>query len=243
MADKEGLKITWSPDYYQWVPDGHLYTNRDVEYIAIALNAELRVLTERIEEWRLNINPRDCDTPGIREFEDWLEIPGSNAMLLRERIDAVIAQLNKTLPYTWIRLHKMMAAIVGWGNFTLDRLRARITVEIDQSRYSSWPAVWDLLEEVVPMNLYWVLVDKATAEPGEVKAVPGARVNMTVDSPFPVFGVRAHEHLGVMDYMAVRLRETTGEGFRETEPHYTDEGLHTACGSAIFVRHTIGEPF
>lgn len=226
------LSVKWAPDYYQWVPDGLLYDNRDLGYIAKALNDEFVIFRDRVEAWRKNNYPRECDTPGIKEFEDWLDLSGSAAQDLQQRIDAVVALLNKKLPYTWITLHRMMAAIVGWDNFSLHRTGAKITVRIDQSRYASWAVVWDLFEEVIPMNLWWDMRNAVTTEDAEVEVAPGVRLNATVDSPMPE-GIHTHEHVYAAAYGVGTIRQRTGEPFRDVEPHYTNQTAYVSSGSVI----------
>lgn len=230
------LEVRWRPDYYQWVPDGLLYFNRDLGYIAKALNDEFALYRERVGSWRRNIFPRECDPLGAREFEDWLDLPGSAAQDLRVRIDAIVAQLNKKLPYTFINLHKMLAAVLGWGNFSVRRDGARLTVRVDQSRFGSWAVVWDLLEEVVPMNLWWDLRNTVTAEDAEVKAAPGVRLNVTIDSPVPDGWPDTHEHLRASVYGLEWVRQVTGEPFRDTEPRHTQSPVHVAVGSVMVRR-------
>ena len=145
----------WTPNYFSWIPDGILKENLDIRYIGDVLNSDFALLTARVTQWRLNINPQTCDQQGIKEYEDWLGLMSSPVVPLENRIEQVIIQLNKTLPYTWIRLHRMLGAVVGWDNFELSREGARITSKIKGESVSLVDSVDALFREVVPMNLWW----------------------------------------------------------------------------------------
>lgn len=132
-----------------------LQENLEFNAICDASNPEFDLVWERLRQIELNILPQTADENGIEVYEKWLGLRTNRHQDLDIRRAQVIAKLNETLPYTEIRLQRMLAAIVGWGHFHYERHGALVHIILDETCYSLVFTVMDLLERVLPMNLHY----------------------------------------------------------------------------------------
>lgn len=125
----------------------------------LAQNPEFDEVRELREKWMKNKFPWEADEDGIKVWEKILGIKPSINSNLESRRSMVIAKLNERLPYTYIQLHRMMAAICGWDGFDLKLkdfvLMAVIAMDVPE-RYA---AVKDMLMDVLPAHIFILLVE------------------------------------------------------------------------------------
>lgn len=146
MSDKTDL-IKYYPEFLQ--------ENLEFNAICDASNPEFDLIWRRIKQIELNIVPQTADSDGIAQYEQWLGIVTNPYLDLDTRRGQVISKLNETLPYTEIRLQRILAAIVGWGHFTYVRNGAFVQVLLDDESISASGLVYDMLERILPLNLHF----------------------------------------------------------------------------------------
>lgn len=163
-------------DLISYYPE-YLKENKEYNAICDAENPEFNLLIKRIRQMEKNIHPQTADEYGIEKFESWLGIPTNHYLPLEQRRNAVIAKLNETLPFTEIRLQRMLAAIVGWGHFHYERHGALVQVVLDKESLYAIQPVRDLLERILPMNLHYEVARGITSY---TEAFVGAPYHTTV---------------------------------------------------------------
>lgn len=168
------------------------------EYIAFceAVDPELKLLQQRVEAIENNITPLYADEHGITMFEEWLGIVTNPYLPLEERRATVIAKLNETLPYTEIRLQRLLAAIVGWGHFIYKRNGAFVQVILDQESYSAINPVMDMLERILPMNLHYEVLYGVTNFATEVKTGSAGQETVIITTPINIDNKISHVYMG-----------------------------------------------
>lgn len=147
LFDQEVHLIDHFPDYFK--------ENREVVAFCEAADPELNLFRRRARMALDNSSILTCDERGIRSFEEMVGITPDPYQPLETRRTNVIARMHESLPYTEIRLIKMLAAIAGWGHFTYIRDGAFVNVTLDATASNALGAVRELLERVLPMNLYY----------------------------------------------------------------------------------------
>lgn len=148
--DKEIHLIDRFPDYFK--------ETKEIVAACEALDPEFNLLLGRLKASLNNISILTADERGVKRYEQWVGIPTNPYLPLEERRMAVIAKLNETLPYTEIRLIKMLAAIAGWANFKYERHGAFVKVTLSNEAYYVINPVRDMLERILPMNLYYEVI-------------------------------------------------------------------------------------
>lgn len=123
-----------------------------------AVDPELKLLAQRVKSLENNITPLNADEYGITVYEKWLGLVTNPYLPLEERRAKVIAKLNETLPYTEIRLQRLLAAVVGWGHFHYRRDGAFVQVILDETCYSALNPIMEMLERILPMNLHYEVI-------------------------------------------------------------------------------------
>lgn len=146
-----------SVDLYKHLPP-EINELQEAIQIVEAENPEFDLIGRRTDRVDTNIFPLLADELGIRTLESWLNLDSNRALSLDQRRIEILAKLNERLPYTWIKLHKMLASVVGWDNFELERIGARIVCKVNDPKYVG--TVNQLFERIIPMNLYWVMVSR-----------------------------------------------------------------------------------
>lgn len=146
-----------SADLIQWMPT-EFKESPEIIKIMDSENPEFSLMAERILHWLDNLYPGTAHIEGIELFEYFLGLEPQLDDTLEDRRMRIISKLNERLPYTFIRLHRMVAALVGWGNFEMyfeNGGRLLFRLKSPQENDSRIKAVLELFENVVPMNLYW----------------------------------------------------------------------------------------
>lgn len=141
-------------DLISYYPE-FLQENLEFNAICDASNPEFDLIWKKLRQIELNILPQTADKDGIAQYEQWLGLRTNPYEDLEIRRAKVIAKLNETLPYTEIRLQRMLAAIVGWGHYEYERHGAFVHIIIDETCYNLVFAIMDMLERVLPMNLHY----------------------------------------------------------------------------------------
>lgn len=144
-------------DITHWLPP-EINESPDAQEITRCENPEFDLLEQRTNRAVDSLFPLLADEQGIRVFENWLGLSSYLDISLDQRRLRVLSKLNERLPYTWIKLHKILGATIGWGNFELDRQGARVICKLHNPK--DVRVVNEIFEELIPMNLYWILVDK-----------------------------------------------------------------------------------
>lgn len=147
MSDKIVNLIEYYPEFLREV--------KEYQAITDAENPEFNLLYKRLTSLDNNLLPGSAELHGIEIYENWLNITSNPYLTLEERRANILAKLNETLPYTEIRLQKMLAAIVGWGHFTYKREGAFVQVILDPEYHILAGSVCQMLERVLPLNLYF----------------------------------------------------------------------------------------
>lgn len=114
-------------------------------------------------KWLNNKFPREADLDGIKIFEKILELKPLDTDTIEDRRERIIAKLNARLPYTWIQLHRMMAAICGWEGYTLHLEDFVLLVYLSLENNDKIRFVIDLLYEVLPMHIM-IRIERAIDE-------------------------------------------------------------------------------
>ena len=166
------------------------------EFMSMCLsqNPEFENMEEIREKWLKNKFPTEADLDGIKIFEKILDIqPGANDSLEDRRFN-VLTRLNQKLPYTWIQLHRMMAALCGWEGYELKLEDFILTVYLAMDSQPKLHAVIDLLADVLPMHIL-INIIQAINWVTEVKARAYTIEDMNVDIvPYQ----KTHENLSVI---------------------------------------------
>lgn len=160
---KEPFKLEHKPNLKQYLPpviNEYLEPNVIME----SEEPEFTLLWQNAEDPLNNITPILANESGIRTYESWLGIDSNKALTIEQRRANVLAKLNERTPFTWIKLHKMLGTIVGWDNFELTRVGARVVCKVFVPQLVT--TVNSLFERIIPMNLYWVVVGKPVKEMG-----------------------------------------------------------------------------
>lgn len=118
-----------------------------------AEDPEFDLIDDLLLKWRDNRYPKDADEDGIQFFEDLLDLTPAPTDTLEERRFRVLTRLNARLPYTEIQLRKMLAAICGWDGFSLTVSELVVLVSLAESSNSKIRIIYEMLLEVIPMNL------------------------------------------------------------------------------------------
>lgn len=138
--------------------------SKDLIDITDAENPEFKLFYNRLSQLLKNRFPDYANERGIRDFEDWLNVSPEPGDSLEDRRFRIKSKLNQQLPYTYIHLHKMLAALCGWGGFELTLedfvLSAHLTLETN----SQVGAVYELLLSVVPANVLFRVVQYINEE-------------------------------------------------------------------------------
>lgn len=146
--------MDYKADILSYYPE-FLQETEEYKAICEAVNPEFDLLFQRVQQTINNILPETTNTRGITDYEQWLGLRSDPTLSLKERQAQVIAKLNETLPYTEIRLQRILAAIVGWGHFTYERFGAYVHIILDETCYKAVNAVMNMLDSVLPLNLHY----------------------------------------------------------------------------------------
>ena len=184
MSEYKTDLISYYPEFLQ--------ENLEFNAICDASNPEFDLVWKRLKQIEENILPQSADSDGIEQYENWLGIVSNPYLDLETRRAQVISKLNETLPYTEIRLQRMLAAIVGWGHFTYTREGAFVKVELDDESVPQSPVVYDLLKRVLPLNLHFELNCNFNTEEQELVFAIGTMVTETVVTPIDLTEHIAH---------------------------------------------------
>lgn len=207
--------------------------NQEINAICDALNPEFNLFISRARKALNNLLPGTADEDGIERYETWLELETDPSKPLEERRGQVLAKLNETLPYTEIRLQKILAAIVGWDHFTYKRDGAFVEVEIDDTVIDKWVSVYDMLQRVLPLNLHFKLNSETSRnEQGYVYGV-GTMITQKVVNE--IDNTERESHLKfAMDSRLTRIIET--------ELDHSADTAKLAIGVGSMVRETLETP-
>lgn len=137
-----------------------LQDNKVLNALAEAKNPEFDLINQSLKELAINVLPQTANLDGIKRYEKWLGIKPNRGLSLEERRFQVIAKLNETLPFTDIRLNKMLAAIVGWDNFEFKLEDAHVTVKLTLESAFQYDVIYQMLEEIIPLNLDFTLIER-----------------------------------------------------------------------------------
>lgn len=139
-------------------------------------------------------------TYGASRWEKILNISPKGTDTLEARNYRILAKLNERLPYTVRMLHEQLRGVCGEGNYVVrcnfDQYYLRVSVLV--AAKETIPYVEELLERIIPLNLF---VDMALRVPAEVN--PPVNVKM---------GCFRHETIKIVAYpepSAVEVKQNT----------------------------------
>lgn len=141
--------IEFTPNY--------LKENKTINAIYDAIQPVFDKLEKEAISVRNNIIPQTANSKGLEAFEKWLGIKTNKRLSDEDRQVEVLAKLNQSIPYTEVRLLKMLAGVVGWDNFTLEIDFATVKVWVDTNSIRQTMSVMNMLEAVLPLNLHFDL--------------------------------------------------------------------------------------
>lgn len=160
-----------------------LRENLEFNAICDASNPEFDLVWDRLKQIEKNILPQTADVDGIEQYEEWLGLVSNPTLDLETRRAQVIAKLNETLPYTEIRLQRMLAAIVGWGHFHYERDGAFVKVDLDEEAIPQGYVVYQLLQKILPLNLHFELNCYASTESNDIVFAIGTLITENIITP------------------------------------------------------------
>lgn len=142
----------------------------EIQEIAKAAEPEFKLIMTILLRWHYNIFPSHATEDGIKEWESWLELIREHGDSLDDRRTRVKGKFNERLPYTWVRLYRMLAGVCGWDGFemSLDELEYRVKLSMDSA--SQFGTVVKLLKEFLPQYLLWVISQYSKASSTEYYA-------------------------------------------------------------------------
>lgn len=126
----------------------------EFENLCLAENPEFGVIEKRREKWLNNKFPALADLDGLKLYEKILDITPNSFDSVEDRRFRILSKLNERLPYTWVRLHRMIAAICGWDGYEMTLEDYILTVYLSLDSMSKTQAVLDVLRDVLPMNIF-----------------------------------------------------------------------------------------
>lgn len=183
---------------------------QDLEYyinITNAENPEFDKLSGLMTKWKNNNYPKLSDEDGLEVFEKVFNIKRVPTDTIEDRRVKVLARLNERLPYTEIRLRRMLSAICGWDGFELEIEDLILTVYLAMQNNSQIGAVYDLLNRVVPMNVLLRITQLIKCYCGlNFGAISESFVNVTI-APFQEreYVIYRDEYLGQADQFKLTL--------------------------------------
>lgn len=139
--------IEFTPNY--------LKDNKTINAIYDAIQPIFDSLEKEAIDTRNNIVPQTANSKGLEAFEEWLGIKTNKRLSLKDREVEVLAKLNQVIPYTEVRLLKMLAGVVGWDKFELEIDFATVRVTVDTENIRQTLSVKRMLEAVLPLNLHF----------------------------------------------------------------------------------------
>lgn len=119
---------------------------------------------------------------GIARWESMLKLRPTRSESVETRRLKVLAKINNKLPYTWRKLHKMLNALLGEGNYelSLDHLKFELFVEVKKFiDPNGLLYLVSYLDEIIPMNI-WLLYGIRVGEP-KPKIASVATFGMTIE--------------------------------------------------------------
>ena len=136
----------------QYLP-GRMAQIKEFMDLCLAENPEFDDMEAVRKKWLNNKFPTQADEDGIAMFEKILDLHPSDSDTLEDRRFRVLTKLNERLPYTWIQLHRMMAALCGWDGYELKLEHFVLTVYLAMDSRSKLNSVIDMLRDVIPMHI------------------------------------------------------------------------------------------
>lgn len=121
--------------------------------LCLAENPEFDGMDQVREKWLKNKFPTEADLDGIKIFEKILDLHPADTDTVEDRRFKVLSNLNERLPYSWIQLHRMLAAICGWDGYELKLEHFILTVYLAMDSHSKLNSVISMLQNVLPMHL------------------------------------------------------------------------------------------
>ena len=202
MSDYRNKKI----DLISYYPE-FLQENLEFNAICEASNPEYDLIWERLKQIELNILPQTADKDGIAQYEQWLGLENNSYQTLETRRAQVITKLNETLPYTEIRLQRILAATVGWGHFFYERHGAFVRVLLDPDSGLYVIPVRDMLERILPMNLHFEVVLRSVEAAALIDFAVAGQLTTIIETPINIEKQTGHIYHG-QPYLESAVIET-----------------------------------
>lgn len=174
LYSREVHLVDYLPDYFK--------ENQEAVAFCEAADPEFNLFRRLAKQSLDNQSILTCDEQAMSDFEREFGIVPDPSLPLEERRIQVLAKMNETLPYTEIRLQRMLAAIVGWGHFKYKREGAYVKVDLDDTCMNALKPVYQMLERILPLNLYYD-VDYKYESLSQVKFAGVGIFSIVIDTP------------------------------------------------------------
>ena len=141
------------------LPD-FLQEYREYKYILDeADQPELDWVDDQLEKNYNNLFVLTADEDGCSRYEKMYGLTVQPSATLQERRFAILACMNKQLPYTERQLNNILSTLCGEGNFTvtLTPNDYTIAVKLGLAAKNNRDAVDDLLYNLLPANLIYAI--------------------------------------------------------------------------------------
>lgn len=138
-------------DLHRYLPP-YLDEYREMYHIMEGENPEFRQYAEERNRTLNNTFIQECDENGIKRFETQLGIVSADTDTLEMRQSRVLVKYNDDSAYTLDDLKNKLIGMQGTDDVqvVLDNYTLFITTHMDEALI---PAMWDLLNEIVPYNI------------------------------------------------------------------------------------------
>lgn len=128
---------------------------KEFQAIAMAENPELTDLWTDIGNAFNDQYVNDATEDGVKRYESILKIVPKATETLNERKFKILTRYNEQLPYTYKALQERLDTLCGPDGYTVELNLPvyEVKVRVRLSAQSSFNAVDDLLDNIVPMNM------------------------------------------------------------------------------------------
>lgn len=116
-------------------------------------NPEFQQHYRNVKKWLLNLSPNIADSDGIAQYEKWLGLTPLPEDSDDDRRQRIILSLTRQLPYTIVRLHRILANLVGEEKYKLFVHQCILYLDIEVDSNSVFDSVVETLKKIVPMNV------------------------------------------------------------------------------------------
>lgn len=178
----------------------------EYEALAEAEDPQFEKLYEILRKWNKNVYPKQADEDGIALFEQLLNITPIPNEDLEDRRYRVIAKLNAKLPYTEVQLRRILGGILGYDGYTLTIKDLILTLSLAENNNNKIQIIYELLKEIVPMNIFLVLHQFVQKRVGTYTGGYVKIGNTVKISPYSVDSIEETSDIYLGGYIKIGIR-------------------------------------